>query len=170
MSDEAIQTTNDDATQSKKYAVDKGYWTDNYISYFCPLVDRKTPEICRGYYARVKSIHSLLTKFLKLTSCDCQVINLGAGYDSLYWVLNEKGLRPKLFIDVDFTEVTSRKCYLIKTKHQLLDVVKGTDGSFELRGDELWSKHYHVMSCDMRKIDQFSSKLIAHGVDIKLVH
>jgi hypothetical protein len=37
-------------------------------------------------------------------------------------------------------------------------------------GDELWSKHYHVMSCDMRKIDQFSSKLIAHGVDIKLVH
>lgn len=134
--DEAVQSTNDDATQSKKFAVvcvltrhapfssryaaERGYWSDNYISYFCRgSVDKRTPEICRGYYARVKCIQLLLFKFLRLTSCDCQVINLGAGFDTMYWTLCELELRPKLYVDVDFSEVTNKKCHMIKyaTRH-----------------------------------------------------
>ena len=95
--------------------MERGYWIDNYIKYFCRgSVDKRTPEICRGYYARVKSIQLLLTRFLELTSRDCQVINLGAGYDSTYWMLCELNIRPKVVVDVDFSDVTSKKCYLIK--------------------------------------------------------
>ena len=75
-----------------------------------------------GYYARVKSIRTLLKQFLKLTSLDCQVINLGAGFDTTYWLLLQDDIRPRLYIEVDFEDVTSRKCYYIcKNKIELLD-------------------------------------------------
>ena len=40
-----------------------------------------------GYYARVKGMRTLLDQFLTQTHCKCQVINLGAGFDSLFWLL-----------------------------------------------------------------------------------
>ena len=40
-----------------------------------------------GYYARVKGMHTLLDQFLAKTECNCQVVNLGAGFDSLFWLL-----------------------------------------------------------------------------------
>ena len=40
-----------------------------------------------GYYARVKGMRMLLDQFLSQTSCNCQIINLGAGFDSLFWLL-----------------------------------------------------------------------------------
>ena len=75
-----------------------------------------------GYYARVTSIRMLLKRFLEITSCNCQVINLGAGFDTTYWLLLEDGLVPYIYIEVDFEAVTSRKCYYIsKNKKALLD-------------------------------------------------
>lgn len=150
--------------------------------------------IYAGYYARVKGIRVLLDQFLSQTECNCQVINLGAGFDSLFWLLKvnikcsllncyfrssglfaassthpepcifpmvpslmvynmaptlnsvkfrwwvlwelcpsyvlrwsdcerffvlfcqlkEEGLTPKLFIEVDFGNVTGRKCYSLR--------------------------------------------------------
>ena len=67
-----------------------------------------------GYYARVMSIRNLLMNFISLTSRDCQVINLGAGFDSTYWVLREIGLHPKMFVEVDFPAVTARKCQHVR--------------------------------------------------------
>lgn len=73
--DLAVQATNDDATSCKRYldhpfiahkshnnmiiphehtpkpcrfAVQKGYWKDDFIKYFCRSADRKSPEINRG--------------------------------------------------------------------------------------------------------------------------
>ena len=65
----------------------------------------------------MKSIQLLLYKFLTMTSCDCQVINLGAGFDTTYWLLRDQKLSPKIYVDVDFTEVTIRKCHIIKYVH-----------------------------------------------------
>ena len=47
----------------------------------------KNLKICAGYYARVKGMRMLLDQFLAQTRCNCQVINLGAGFDSLFWLL-----------------------------------------------------------------------------------
>ena len=65
--DQGVIGTNDDASSCKRFAVDKGYWVDPYISLFMqksPI--RKAPEISRGYYARVTSIQIIIEKFLRV--------------------------------------------------------------------------------------------------------
>ena len=57
----------------------------------------------------------------QVTKCQCQIVNLGAGFDTTYWNLKDKGLVARNFIEVDFQTVTSRKCYYVKSRKQLLD-------------------------------------------------
>lgn len=40
-----------------------------------------------GYYARVHGVSYLIKAFLKKTDCNCQIVNLGAGMDTLFWRL-----------------------------------------------------------------------------------
>jgi len=62
--DEAVRSTNDDASTCKRFAVQLGYWSDPYIPLLVRGAERKTPEINRGYFARVASITSLVHKFI----------------------------------------------------------------------------------------------------------
>lgn len=62
--DEAVRSTNDDASTCKRFAVQLGYWSDPYIPLLVRGAERKTPEINRGYFARVASITSLVQKFI----------------------------------------------------------------------------------------------------------
>ena len=59
-------------------------------------------------------VRNLLIKFLALFGPECQVVNLGAGFDSTYWVLRDMGHAPKRYVEVDFGDVTTRKCRYIK--------------------------------------------------------
>lgn len=65
-SDEAVSSTNNDASECKRHAVRIGYWKDDYIGYFVSNTERKAPEINRGYYARVKGIEIFIDKFLEV--------------------------------------------------------------------------------------------------------
>lgn len=53
----------------------------------------------------------------------CQIINLGAGFDTLYWRLKDSGIKVKNYIEIDFASVTSKKCFLIKKSKVLLDTI-----------------------------------------------
>ena len=64
--DDAIRATNDDASSCKKFAVQKGYWSDPYIQHFVRSTDRKAPEISRGYFARVTAVKTLLKQFIEV--------------------------------------------------------------------------------------------------------
>ncbi len=55
------------------------------------------------------------------TNCECQIVNLGAGFDTTYWTLKDEGISPKNFIEVDFPGVTEKKCHYIKVKKPLLE-------------------------------------------------
>ncbi|CAL1528954.1 unnamed protein product [Lymnaea stagnalis] len=168
-SDDGVIGTNDDAASCKRYAVDKGYWNDPYISYMVPKSSsRKAPEISRGYYARVTSIQLLVEKFLRLTECRCQIVNLGAGFDTMYWRLSNAGLVPKGFVEVDFEQVTSRKCHFIKSKQQLLEALSGEDSEIMMNKAELHSANYHLVSANLRNIGSFEAKLSASGIDRSL--
>lgn len=57
-----------------------------------------------------------------------QIINLGAGFDTLYWRLREAGNTPANFIELDFPSITARKCYHIKKHKQLIDMLN-TEGT-----------------------------------------
>eukprot|EP00058_Branchiostoma_floridae_P021569 XP_002607059.1 hypothetical protein BRAFLDRAFT_68152 [Branchiostoma floridae] len=89
--DSAVIATNDDAASCKRFAVQQGYWKDPYIQHLVRPGERKAPEINRGYYARTQGVGQLLDQFLQLTNCQCQVVSLGAGFETTYWRLKVEG-------------------------------------------------------------------------------
>lgn len=141
-SDEAIQLTNNDASFFKAYAVQKGYWNDAYINIFAstsslkddnPLRDHKPPEMSRGYFARVNAIRSVVLQFLDThRGQPCQIINLGAGYDTLYFNLADQNNLPSKYVEIDFPRVVSSKVRLIKSKKVLYEKLQNsiTDSAF----------------------------------------
>lgn len=53
------------------------------------------------------------------------MINLGAGSDTWYWNLVDEQRCPKrAWIEVDFSEITAKKVYQIRSRKQLLDKVQ----------------------------------------------
>jgi [phosphatase 2A protein]-leucine-carboxy methyltransferase len=64
--DEAVRSTNDDASVCKRFAVHMGYWTDPYLPLLVGNTERKAPEINRGYYARVKGVSAFVQKFIEV--------------------------------------------------------------------------------------------------------
>jgi O-methyltransferase involved in polyketide biosynthesis len=54
-------------------------------------------------------------------------VNLGAGFDTTYWLFKAEGILPKSFIEVDFPNVTSKKCYFIRRAELLLNGI-ASDG------------------------------------------
>lgn len=59
----------------------------------------------------------------KKTGEKCQIINLGCGFDTLYWRLRDAGHFVQNFIELDFPTVTAKKCYQIKRNKILLDKI-----------------------------------------------
>lgn len=164
--DDGVMATNDDASLCKRFAVHLGYWKDNYIQHFTKLGERKTPEINRGYYARVKGMEKILIQFLELTQRECQVVNLGAGFDTRFWQLKEAGLSPKLFFEVDFGAVTSRKCMAIRRRKPLQTFFDEQDLTFGPQ--ELHAKDYHLIAGDLRNVSELEAKLMSCGLDKNL--
>lgn len=50
-------------------------------------------------------------------------MNLGCGFDTLYWRLRDAGHMVKNFIELDFPTVTARKCIAIKRNKTLLSKI-----------------------------------------------
>ncbi|XP_022109569.1 leucine carboxyl methyltransferase 1-like isoform X2 [Acanthaster planci] len=167
MVDDAIHATNDDAAMCKRFAVQQGYWKDPYIQFLVKAGERKAPEINRGYFARAEGLRSVMRQFLKLTHCACQIINLGAGFDTNFWLLKDEGLEADLFVELDMRAVTSRKCHMVRTRAKLLEPVQASHGTTPvvIEDAELHSRHYHIMWADLRDLRQVEEKLSQVGVD-----
>ncbi|KAF7408450.1 hypothetical protein HZH66_002987 [Vespula vulgaris] len=166
--DEAIQATNDDASECKRYAVQLGYWSDPFINFFVKQTTRKPPEINRGYYARVKGIEVFIDKFLKLSGDKGQIINLGAGFDTLYWKLRNAGNSPTNFVELDFPSITAKKCYHIKKHKQLIDTLNTEDGEIRFSTIDLHAANYHLVGTDLRDIYELDKKLTQAEVNFNL--
>ncbi|CAD5116599.1 DgyrCDS5475 [Dimorphilus gyrociliatus] len=166
--DEAVQFTNDDASCSKSFAIQRGYWNDPYILYFYKQTERKSPEISIGYYARVHSIRYLLKEFIKSVNRNCQIVSLGAGYDTTYWNLKDENLSPRSYIEVDFPNVTMKKCRAIKEQCDLLGKLQSEDDDIQLSKTEIHAFDYHLIAVDLREIKQLEQKLKACFIDKNL--
>ena len=170
--DEGVMSTNDDATICKRYAVSLGYWKDEFIDQFFhnkrpTRFERKTPEINRGYYARVQAINYLVNQFLDYvqslnekanSQIKCQIVNIGAGFDTLYWRLKKQSKTNLIqsFIDLDLDGITFRKLHQIRNRPELLNLL-GDDISFNKFN--LHSNVYHLCSGDLRDLKQLNDKL-----------
>ncbi|CAI5792445.1 leucine carboxyl methyltransferase 1 isoform X1 [Podarcis lilfordi] len=168
ISDEAVRGTCDDASLCKRYAVNVGYWKDPYLDYFVRLPkERKAPEISRGYYARVQGVGRLLKAFLQKTECNCQIINLGAGMDTLFWKLKDENLLPIKYFEVDFPSIVTRKIHNIKSKPPLSKPIMESHSGESLLMDahSLDSSRYAIVGADLRELPKLEEKLKKCNMD-----
>nr|CAG4650268.1 EOG090X08O3 [Sida crystallina] len=156
--DEAVRSTNDDASICKRFAVHMGYWNDPYLPLLVRNTERKTPEINRGYFARVQGISNLIHKFITITKGQCQIVNFGAGFDTRFWNLRDQNLNVIKFVEIDFPNVTSRKCYYIKNNSKLLQGIHMEDEEVTFNSSELHSGIYHLVGADLRKLAEIEAK------------
>lgn len=117
--DLVVQATNDDATCSKACAVKRGYWVDHYMHYFCPFSPHKSPEISRGYFVRTQAFKAITMSFIQKHCGRCQIVNLGAGSDTLYFQLRDCNLVPEKFFEIDLLHNVKKKISVIRNHHLL---------------------------------------------------
>jgi hypothetical protein len=106
----------------------------------------------RGYFARQYIIHETIKKYIEIFE-EVQVINLGAGFDTMYWNLN---LQKVKYYEIDFPEVVKRKIKIIKENNKLSSFLKNEeyDGEKSLKSD-----NYNLFSVDLRNINEYQSFL-----------
>ncbi|XP_062820762.1 leucine carboxyl methyltransferase 1 isoform X1 [Anolis carolinensis] len=171
VSDEAVRSTCDDASQCKRYAVNMGYWKDPYIQHFARHPkERKAPEISRGYYARVEGVTRLVKAFLQKTDRNCQIINLGAGMDTLFWKLKDEDLLPGKYFEIDFPTIATRKIHTIKSKPSLSQpIMESHSGeSFLIDSHSLDSTRYAIIGADLRELHKLEEAMKKCGLDPEL--
>lgn len=115
----------------------------------------------------MRNLFFILT-LLQKTGDKCQIINLGCGFDTLYWRLRDAGHCISNFIELDFPTVTARKCYSIKRNKVLLEKIHVEDGEVRLSPTDLHASNYHIMGVDLRSVDEVHNKLQQAEIDFKL--
>ncbi|VDM02053.1 unnamed protein product [Schistocephalus solidus] len=154
-----VQCTNDEATASKAHSIRRGYWVDPYMKYFCPIPSAATPEISRGYFVRVQTFEAMTKRFIQDFNGECQVVNLGAGSDTLFFRLKSVEIQPKVFVEIDLPGNVKKKIVTLRR----LDVWEPTNSSsFAVATPEshrsLNAASYHLLSHDLR-LPPLSSEL-----------
>jgi len=164
--DDAVRGTNTSATECKACAVKLGYYDDPYINHFVNLKqERRQPEINRGNFIRVRLVRHLIEQFMsKCTaqSLQYQIVNLGCGFDTLYWRLQDAGHDIKNFIETDFSDITSKKAFIINKYAELKKrVCKGQKNLVVAnKGTDIHGPNYHLVAGDLRKFNELKDKLI----------
>jgi O-methyltransferase involved in polyketide biosynthesis len=137
--DVAVMATASDASLCKLSASSLGYFEDPFVQYFVKTPSRRMPIINRGYYARVAAIESVVTRFVDAHKGDgdgrkAQIVILGAGLDSMYFRLKQRGALPALceYFEMDFPDVTLQKVMTIRRRKQLMAVL-GLESSAALQ-------------------------------------
>ncbi|CAI2349230.1 unnamed protein product [Caenorhabditis sp. 36 PRJEB53466] len=174
--DYSVQRTNDDATQCKNFAIQKGYWQDEFIARFANSAAnvseaRRFPEISMGYWARTAAIEKYVREFLKEFNGNAQVVSLGCGFDTLFWRLVSSDAKLVKYVEVDFSSVTSKKI-----RHILKPVGAG---SVDLKASfaqepvvshhaDLHAGNYHLIGADLRQSKELEQKLVTCQLDFDI--
>jgi len=161
-SDAPVQGTNDNSIVSKCSMAAAGYFEDTFLQYFVAKKSRRSPLINRGYYIRARAIDFALNLFLTTkTSEKKQIISLGAGFDSSYFRLRDKGaLLSTRFLEIDFPNVVQRKTKLIYATKDLVSLINENKshscGDFE---SEIISNGYSLIGCDLTDLNRLENAI-----------
>ncbi|CAE6538136.1 unnamed protein product, partial [Rhizoctonia solani] len=157
-SDSAIRETDTDAAHSRLSAVRQGYLVDPYLTPLVPrarFVPTRAPLMNVGTYVRSTAIDMLVESWLNLAGPETekrQIVSLGAGSDTRYWRLMDKGFSGRIasYVELDFTENTSRKAKAVMQSPVLSNVL-GPEVKIERGGTGLSSPAYHLIPLDLRE-------------------
>ncbi|KAJ1840496.1 carboxy methyl transferase for protein phosphatase 2A [Coemansia sp. RSA 2708] len=171
--DAVVQGTSSDAAVSRESAARLGYIDDPYIRHFVKRPQRRAPLINRGTHSRFDGVQRILRQFVAQVNSpsdsDCrrgQIVNLGAGMDTSYFLLKQLDMLPRRFFEVDFAKITARKattiCRTPQLKMLLPDDIKVAAG-----GAELHSAGYSLIAGDLREFaTQVAPRLVELGFDV----
>ncbi|KAM3195761.1 hypothetical protein ACQJBY_071746 [Aegilops geniculata] len=168
----AVQATNDDAAASKLSCVTKGYMKDDYVHHFVRRTTKRAPIINRGYYARWSVLRKLMLQFLNAGNGSDdqkrkQILSLGAGFDTTFFQLQDEGLAPYLYVELDFQEVTSKKAAIINHYNDMKEKL-GPDASISIEKGEVTSTNYKLFSADIRDIPKLDAVIRMAEMDPSL--
>jgi O-methyltransferase involved in polyketide biosynthesis len=164
--DALIRETNSDAINCKLSAVNAGYLQDDFVSIFLKKTPNKAPVMNRGTYTRTYGIDKVVNDFLTKNGTNSQIISLGAGSDTRFFNFKSKQLSPKVYVEIDFEQITAKKTMSIcknKKTLSLLSNHKIIKGGTELVSDEFW-----LLSGDLRDFKSILDRMFGMGIDIKL--
>ncbi|KAJ2778783.1 carboxy methyl transferase for protein phosphatase 2A, partial [Coemansia interrupta] len=162
--DHVVQGTSVDAATSRDSAARLGYIVDPFIKHFVRHPQRRAPLINRGTYARFTGVQQTLQHFVKAAPMG-QVVVLGSGLDTSYFLLANRGLRAHRYYEIDFAEVNAKKASTIYKKPDLRSLLP-QDIKVAAGGSELHSSGYCLMSGDLRRFrEEVVPKMQEHGFD-----
>ncbi|KAJ2559893.1 carboxy methyl transferase for protein phosphatase 2A [Coemansia sp. RSA 1933] len=173
--DTAVQETSNDAAVSRESAARLGYIDDPLIGHFVKQPQRRAPLINRGTYSRFHGIQNALRLFVQAiqnekkendsSSFGGQVVVLGAGMDTSYFLLTSEQRAAVRFYEIDFPDITSKKAAAIWRKRSLRALLPA-DTAVAAGGTELHSDSFSLLAGDLRDFEpSVASKLRSRGFD-----
>ncbi|KAJ2822994.1 carboxy methyl transferase for protein phosphatase 2A [Coemansia erecta] len=168
--DIVVQGTSNDAAVSRESAARLGYINDPFIGRFVKRPQRRAPLINRGTHSRFDGVQRILRQFVAQTSNGSeqprgQVVVLGAGMDTSFFLLRQQGLRTRRYFEIDFSEITAKKAAVVY-RAPMLKALLPDDVTVAAGGAELHSSEYSLLAGDLREFEaQVVPKLMAHGFD-----
>ncbi|KRY89731.1 putative ATP-dependent Clp protease proteolytic subunit, mitochondrial [Trichinella pseudospiralis] len=161
----SVARTNDTSTISKVSAARKKYFDDPFAVYFCKHIEKRTALINRGYYIRVHAIYKAVRVFIETSNFPVQIVNLGAGFDTLFFRLRKK-YKEKItrFLDVDLPSVVKQK-YAVLNKYDSVFFPEAEKSSTTSSGAIQksvfpFSSQYALVACDLRNNDELIALLL----------
>lgn len=170
--DMAVRSTNDDASASKASCVARGYLKDPFAKQFVRRVVMRPPLINRGYFTRVHALQKVVRAFLDRGNCRAgpsqrQVVSIGAGYDTSYFVLQKDGVHVDKYVEVDFHETVARKASIIRGCEDMMQLL-GEGTQVDVNRGRVRSQNYCLLPADLRQIDKLNDVLLKAGVDTSI--
>ncbi|XP_065535107.1 tRNA wybutosine-synthesizing protein 4 isoform X1 [Lathamus discolor] len=167
----AVQGTGGSSAVSKCSAAARGYIQDRFLRLLVGRRRRRrAPLVHRGYYIRARAVDHCVQDFLLKTQSHprTQILSLGAGFDSLYFRLKDRGLLHHTMVyEVDFPSVALQKAALIKRTEELSALVGSSE--WEGLGVVTFSgKDYKLLGVDLSELSQLERALEEAGLDTEI--
>ncbi|KAJ1909340.1 carboxy methyl transferase for protein phosphatase 2A, partial [Tieghemiomyces parasiticus] len=144
--DALVRGTNDDAAISRCSASILGYFRDDFVK-----------------------LLNMVAQFLQACRAadrPSQIVILGAGSDTTYFMLKSQGAAPTRFFEVDFPEITAPKCMRIQRQARLKKLLPA-DTQIAGAGTELVSSGYTILAGDLRDFETtVVPRLVQYGLDL----
>lgn len=146
----ALQRTAHDACSRKIHCVRKHYLDDPFVSFFAKdetIVN--SPLMNRGTWLRTTAIENCVKGFAASAKQPIQVINFGAGMDTLYFRLKkaDPDFPIAKFVELDFADLVAEKERIIRRHHELSSLTQSA---------------YTLLPCNLYKATEVAEALKQH--------
>ncbi|KMZ87174.1 leucine carboxyl methyltransferase [Plasmodium vivax Brazil I] len=181
-----VQSTTHEAASSKLSAVNLGYYSDPFLKYFVKRIEKRSPLINRGYYARVAAVRQYIELFFKSLEEEepVQVVNIGAGLDTTFFWISEQR-KNATYYEMDFHELLREKANIINRVDELRGFLKGADQGDVASKPEAEGKpgeenkpgvgadlincaNYKMLSFDLNHSSLLEKHLTSYGFDFSI--